>query len=283
MSQLTYITTCKGRLAHLMQSLPRAVGQGLPCVVVDYSCPDGAAPWVEASFPQVTIIRVEGQEEFNASRARNLGAAAAATPWLAFFDADILLGAALGNTIAPRLTAGQFYRPSPLTRQTWGSIVCAREDFVAVGGYDETYAGWGGEDDDLVRALIMLGRRPIPFSAALLGEISHTNEVRTRFHSIQDLFLQQRINHTYMQVKFDMLRLLRKPLPAAERKVVYEQIRQAILRSEERSRDTPVVIDVPIPPAVIEGPPTNEGKRQSEVAILQRKLTYTLTIQRAPA
>ena len=161
MSQLTYITTCKGRLAHLQQSLPRAVGQGIPCVVVDYSCPEGAANWVEANFPQVAVIRVEGEAEFNASRARNLGAAAARTPWLGFFDADILLDPTFAKMIAPKLTSGQFYRASPLTRQTWGSIVCAREDFGAAGGYDETYAGWGGEDDDLIRALLMLGKRPV--------------------------------------------------------------------------------------------------------------------------
>lgn len=281
-AELTYITTCKGRLAHLKQTLPRAAAQGLPCVVVDYSCPDGTAQWVEAHFPEVTVVRVEGEAGFHAARARNLGAAAAETPWLAFFDVDVLLDPAFGATVAPALTAGHFYRASPPTRQTWGSIVCAREDFSAVGGYDETYTGWGGEDDDLIRMLLLSGRRLAPFAASLLGEIPHTNEVRTHFHVIQDLFLQQRINHTFMQVKFDMLRLLGKPLPAAERKIVYEQIQRSILTAEDKNRGAPIVIEVPIPRAVIEGPPTNEGARQSEFAVLQRKLTYTLTIQRAP-
>ncbi len=282
MAELTYITTCKGRLAHLKQTLPRAAGQGLPCVVVDYSCPDETAQWVEAHFPQAAVVRVEGEAGFHAARARNLGAAAATTPWLAFFDVDVLLEPAFGETVVPILTAGHFYRASPVTRQTWGSIICAREDFAGVGGYDETYRGWGGEDDDLIRMLLLSGRRPAHFAASLVGEIPHTNEVRTHFHPIQDLFLQQRINHTFMQVKFDMLRLLGKPLPAAERKQVYEQIQRAILTAEDNNRGAPIVIEVPIPRAVIEGPPTNEGAKQNERALLHRKLTYTLTIQRTP-
>jgi len=281
-AELTYITTCKGRLAHLKQALPRAVAVGLPCVVVDYSCPEGSAQWLEAHFPQTTIVRAEGEAGFHAARARNLGAAAARTPWLAFFDVDVLLEPAFGEIVVPALTAGHFYRASPVTRQTWGSIICARDDFAAVGGYDETYRGWGGEDDDLIRMLLLSGRRPAHFAASLVGEISHSDEVRTHFYEIQDLFLQQRINHTFMQVKFDMLRLLGKPLPAAERKTVYEQIQTAILTAEDKNRGTPIVIEVPIPRAVIEGPPTNEGMKQSEFAVLQRKLTYTLTIQRRP-
>ena len=177
------------------------------------------------------------------------------------------------------MTAGHFYRAQPLTRQTWGSVICARADFLAIDGYDETYGGWGGEDDDLVGMLMLTGRQPAPFPAALLEEIRHTNEMRSRFHPIRDLFLQQRINHTFMQVKFDLLRLVGKTLSPAERRAAYEKIRGTIVEHEVNNRVTPLVIDVAIPGAIIGGPPGNDGRISGEVAVLQRELTYTLRIE----
>ena len=32
-----------------------------------------------------------------------------------------------------------------------------RDDFLAVGGFDELYSGWGGEDDDLIMRLKRAG------------------------------------------------------------------------------------------------------------------------------
>ncbi len=283
MAELTYITTCKGRLAHLKQTLPRAVAQGWPCVVVDYSCPEGTGDWVAANYPNVTVVRVEAEAQFRAAKARNAGAAMAQTPWLGFFDADILLDANFAATIRPLLEAGRFYRASPATRQTWGSVICAREDFAAIGGYDETYTGWGAEDDDLLYSLALLGRRLTAFDADLLGEIPHTNEARTAFHPLQDIWLQHRINHAFMHMKFDMLRLFGRHIALEERKAVYEQIRQAILAAQSKGGNAPVVINVPLPRIVIEGPPDDEGTKPDSLGVLQRTLTYTLNVgQRKP-
>ena len=280
MTQITYITTCKGRLAHLKQTLPRAVAQGFPCIVVDYSCPEGTGGWVEANFPQVKVVRVEGEPGFSAARARNAGAAVAQTPWLGLFDADILLSDNFAAAIEPMLGGGNFYRAAPVTRQTWGSIVCAREDFASIGGYDEAYAGWSGEDDDLVHALLHLGRRQAGFAAALVSEISHSNELRIKFHALQDMALQHRINHTFMNVKFDMLRLTGRAIAVGDRKAVYERISRALVTAQQRGGRAPVVIEIPMPGVIIEGPPGEDGTRGGEVAVLRRKLTYTLNVAR---
>ncbi|MBM4221050.1 MAG: hypothetical protein FJ170_03775, partial [Gammaproteobacteria bacterium] len=74
---LSFITTCKGRLQHLMQTLPKMAAQpGTETIVVDYDCPDNSGDWVAANFPAVRVVRVKDQPIFVASRARNLGAAA---------------------------------------------------------------------------------------------------------------------------------------------------------------------------------------------------------------
>ena len=90
MALLTAITTCKGRLSHLKETLPDlARAPDIEVVVVDYDCPDGAADWVRSSGPDVRIVAVEDRPLFSASTARNLGAAAATADWLAFVDADV--------------------------------------------------------------------------------------------------------------------------------------------------------------------------------------------------
>ena len=282
MAQLTYITTCKGRLAHLKQTLPLAMAQRLSCVVVDYSCPDGAGAWVAEHFPEVTVVRIAGQAGFNAAKARNAGAAAATTPWLIFADADVLLAPKFVETVSPNLATGTFYRASPVTPQTWGTIVGARDDFAAVGGYDETYEGWGGEDDDLIWSLMITGRKPAGFAPALLSEIAHSNEERTRFHDIGDLLVQQIVNHTYLSAKFDLWRLVGKALPMPERKAMYEKIKRAVAVFDQRGRTTPLVIELAVPNVIIRGPADDAGAHAPEVGVVQRKLTYAITVQAPP-
>ncbi len=58
-------------------------------------------------------------------------------------------------------------------RHGWAAIGCNmayfRRDFIAVNGYDETFEGWGKEDDDLAHRLVRLGRRmrDVRFAAVL--------------------------------------------------------------------------------------------------------------------
>lgn len=277
MADLCYITTCKGRLAHLKQTLPRVAGQpGLSCVVVDYSCPDGTAGWVAANFPQVRVVRVEGERGFNLSRARNIGAQAADAPWLGFFDADILLDPGFASVLVPRLVTGRFYRPNPVTYQTWGSIICHRDDFAAVGGYDEAYIGWGGEDDDLITALTLAGRQVAGFSAALLSEIPHSDEERMRFNAIKDHRVQSRISQFYLQIKLDLARLMGRSPSLEERRAVYGEIQRVITQIENGNRLAPAVIEVNMPAVMIGTPPRNG---RAELSQLSRKLVYTLRIE----
>jgi len=281
MAKLCYITTCKGRLAHLKQTLPRIVAQpDVSCVVVDYSCPDKTADWVAANFPQVRLVRVRGEEQFNLARARNLGAQAADAPWLGFFDADILLDADFASEVMPRLTAGFFYRANPVTSQTWGSIVCHIDDFTAVGGYDETYVGWGGEDDDLIALLTLAGKRVAGIPARLLDEIPHSDEQRVQFKQLKDRWVQSRINQLYLQIKIDLLRLLGQPLSAEERRAIFGEISRTVMLGESGNRLAPQSIEINLPGAAIGSLP---GNGTAESTRLQRKLTYTYSIDGAVA
>ena len=271
---LCYITTCKGRLAHLKQTLPLVVDQPeVSCVVVDYDCPDNTADWVVANFPQVTVLRVTGEAGFNAARARNLGARAANAPWLAFFDADILWSPQLAATVIPRLEVGHFYRADPLTLQSWGSIICHRQDFAEIGGYDEAFAGWGGEDDDLLARLAMLGRVSKGFPAFLVDEISHADDARVRFHEVKDRAVQRRINALYFQIKLDAMRLMGDTLSLETRQALFGEVRRAISLAAEAGSLT-AAVEVTLSPRTISPPPLDDAIEQW---LLGRKLVYSIT------
>ena len=117
MARISLITTCKGRLAHLQESLPRMLAQpDCECIVVDYDCPQGAASWVACNHPGARIVKAEREPLFRPGHARNLGAAAAVAPWLAFVDADTLLAPDYVATIFDRIAAGGIFTPGQMAQ-----------------------------------------------------------------------------------------------------------------------------------------------------------------------
>jgi glycosyltransferase involved in cell wall biosynthesis len=236
---LCLITTCKGRLAHLQQSLPAAAAQpSSSCLVVDYSCPESCGDWVERHYPAVQVVRVPGQPGFNISQARNVGAAAANAPWLCFFDADVVLSPQFVESILPGLTEGRFYVAQPRKQGLTGTMVCSRSDFAQVGGYDEVYAGWGDEDVDLYDHFLMRGLKQGSFPQHLLGLIEHGDDLRLRFQAVPLLPISHARNMLYRLAKFDLMRLLGRELSEPERRGLHAEASQSVQASMENLQET---------------------------------------------
>ena len=272
---LSYITTCKGRLAHLKQTLPRVATQpGIECIVVDFGCPEGAAAWVEATHPNVKVVRVAGVEGCNVSRARNMGAQHAGAPWLGFFDADILLAPDFFAKVLPTLAPGHFYWADPPGQQTWGSIICHRDDFAKAGGYDEAYTGWGGEDNDLLTMLAMNGVERAGFPAALVAEIAHGDELRTRYAEVKDRVTQWHINRLYLQVKVDLIRMNGGGLDTPTAKALFTEIQRQVVAARAAGKDS-FAIEVSLPAVRTESFP-QDGR--IEVSEVQKTMRYAVRI-----
>ena len=207
MTTVTCITTCKGRLEHLRQSLPRLMAlKGAEVIVVDYDCPQGTAAWVAEAHPRAQVVKVEDRPIFNLSKARNLGAAAATTPWLLFIDADALADPALLEQVTPLMAADVHLVPDPRPWWLWGNLFVPRERYLRVGGYDETFEGWGAEDQDFTDRLALSGCPARIFPGDLLSSLWHDHDLRTQFHATQDVSLNASINALYAQVKLDLMR-----------------------------------------------------------------------------
>lgn len=242
MPLLSIVTTCKGRLDHLKQTLPGRLD--LPdceCVVVDYDCPQGTGDWVERHCPAARVVRVADRLAFNLAEARNLGARAAGGAWLLFLDADIASEPGLVEALRPRLIPGHFYVPHPRPLEAWGTVLVAKGDFATIDGYDEILSGWGGEDDDLTWRLRRSGRRMARFPGSILHPLQHDESARVAFHAVRDRNLNQAINALYLTAKRDLLRL-DVPVDTDLRRKLYDSIRRNVL--ERRATDDETRIDV---------------------------------------
>jgi predicted O-methyltransferase YrrM/glycosyltransferase involved in cell wall biosynthesis len=202
------MTTCMGRLDFLKQTLPAAVAQpDSVCVVVDYSCPERCGDWVEANFPTVQVVRVEGETRFCLSKARNAGLQAIRELWVCCYDCDIVLDPAFIRTVLPSLRPGYFYQADPLDDLgTWGTFIGYREDVERGGGYDEIYEGWGDEDVDFFSTLEFSGIQRGTFPASLIRHLPHGDDLRVKFHNNKDRWMNALVNKVFRNIKFDLMR-----------------------------------------------------------------------------
>jgi glycosyltransferase involved in cell wall biosynthesis len=264
MATIGFVTTCMGRLADLKQTLGGLANQsGCSCVVVDYSCPDRAGDWAEANYPQVRVVRVPGRSEFNLAAARNAGARAVDAPWLCFVDADIRLGPEFGSTVLAALVRGGYYRVQAASGGLGGTVVCHRDDFERLGGYDEMYRCWGEEDNDLYDGLKYIGVEARTLPLVSLQHLEHGDNERTRFYPVADLTLGHAINRVYRIVKWDTARLRFELLSWEGRQAMYEKVVEVVTGSVRSG--TPGDLTVHLPVGLVPGGRT-----------LVRDLTYRL-------
>lgn len=185
MSQVSIIIPCfnAGRL--LLEAVESALAQTYPdleVIVVDDGSTDDETRLALAELKHNTNVTVIRQENRGASAARNAGISAASGMYIMPLDADDLIEPNYVKQAVPVLTThndvglvycradffGDQSGPWGLAEFSWSQVLvhnmvfCTalyrQEDWLAVGGYDESMVS-GREDHDFVLRILGLGRR----------------------------------------------------------------------------------------------------------------------------
>ncbi len=200
---VSIVTTCKGRLSHLKETIWHMLGQaGAEVVVVDYGCPDHAADWCESQgIAKLRTVRaVNDVTQFNGSRARNIGIRHASGDYLAMIDADV--GVPLG--FADRFIREMEWNGWDLglvgtDGKINGQCVVTRKAWEAVRGYDEGMTGWGFDDIDFYDRITRAGLRQGILENCKLSLIVHDEAESTRFHAEKSKERSSKANGERMQ------------------------------------------------------------------------------------
>ncbi|WP_421852918.1 glycosyltransferase family 2 protein [Oricola sp.] len=244
-SKISFITTCKGRLEHLKETLPRLVSfEGFEVVVVDFDCPQGTRDFVRETYPQVTVVEVDNEPVFNASKARNRGAEAATADRLFFVDADIVLAPGVLEMVekVPTDHFGEFL----FRNDVRGTCVVPRQAYDDVGGYDEVMQGYCGEDVDLYHRFELLGynRHKLP-DDGIERVIEHSDLDRiTNYGTGRKVSFAK--GKLYREVKSLLMRLeMRADISLELRRQIWQRVDE-MFRSEDVYK-TGAFLDIPLP------------------------------------
>ena len=223
-AKFSIITTCKGRLSDLRQSLPTFVAQaGAEVVVVDYDCPDGTGRYVAEHYPQVRVVAVADKAKFNSSHARNAGAAEATGDFLVFLDADMVIGAGFVDYLAQNMKPRSFGTfGGGVANSARGGCVVDRALFNAVGGYDEVLEGYGGEDLDLYTRLRFVRARHVELPRQYIANVIEQDQAAREKYRGPNPRKQFLRGMAYQLAKDSIMRMTDKPkLNEALRRNIY--------------------------------------------------------------
>lgn len=204
---ITAVTTCMGRLEHLEITLPLMLEEFDDVIVVDWSCPDKSGEYSAALGARIAYR--PGERYFERSAARNFGAELCESEFIAFIDADTMCMPGLGDELRLMIRRKDSMVLASRTAQNYdipnlfGFVACPTVSFRNVGGYDESYKGWGHEDSKLRGQLFLEARlKPARLSPMALGAIAHGNEIRAKNHE-QDVYTSSVINFKKLNAYFD--------------------------------------------------------------------------------
>lgn len=244
---------------HVQQTLPSIAAEAPDEIIfVDYGCPQQSGDWVQAHFPEanypgVKVVRVDDDPGFCVARARNMGAAASTSEWLCFIDADVIVTPGWVAWLRKNLQPDAYWRASRLPTgkrdaQTWGTFLCPRAIFEKIGGYDDVFRGWGGEDADLY---LRLGAHGIPeknFPLEFVRAIEHGDSLRMLHDDLKDKRLHWAVITAYRDIKLYTSNPSDKSqmLPRETRQSIWDEIvrRVRLLDANPQTKLRPFKIDL---------------------------------------
>ena len=200
--KIAFVTTCKNRTQHLSETLPANI-DGNPnskFIVLDYNSQDGLRDYIRTAHGralnagQLTLYSHTDAPVFRMGHAKNMAARLGmleGADVLVTLDADNFTGAGFEDFIADHLSGPQTFLcpdfprikslphgPLRPARGYAGRLAIRAQDFLKMGGYDETFETWRGEDIDLIARMNRVGFAMKTIDNRYLNAIAHNSEVR---------------------------------------------------------------------------------------------------------
>jgi len=194
---VSFFTTCKNRIQHLQQTLPKNLefhkdDRNVEFVVLDYSSDDGLNEWIKAEMMEHVIsgklvyFRANGYTKFQMSHSKNCAARLTRGAIICNLDSDNETGSKFADWLRRAVKPGHWAGTESFIDDFGGRQAFRRKDFYALSGFDERMIGWGSDDYDISRRAGVLGLKCVEIPVVYKYSLQHSNELRSRFMEIQD-------------------------------------------------------------------------------------------------
>lgn len=207
--RIVFATTCKGRTEHLRQTLPKNLSDNpnSKFVVLDYNDQEGLLDYLatehrsDIEVGRLVVYSCLDSPVFRMGHAKNMAHRCAlleGADILVTLDADNIAGLGFETyiqhkfAVEPNLSfitpdfaslpkpGHRFQEGNPLLlgRGFAGRLAIRAQDFIKIGGYDQGFETWRGEDMDIIERLKRVGLKQQFIDRSYLHAISHGAGVR---------------------------------------------------------------------------------------------------------
>ena len=201
--QITFCTTCKGRVQHVQETLPTNLRDNAKAhiVLVNYNSPDHLEDLVRTEHMdaiqngRLSIYRFTEPGPFRMAHAKNLAhrlAVMEGADLLVNMDADNFASQDFDRYVEDQLSDGETFlwahmRRGEMRRGISGRIAVTSHAFLAAGGYDELFSTWSPDDKDFNVRLRRIGFQAQEIDPRYLNAISHNDKMRFREYPHLDM------------------------------------------------------------------------------------------------
>lgn len=190
LTKVTFVVPCMGRMHHLKCSYPTMIRHARTLVVG--WCDPEPKKWIENNFVGGFAYHRHAKDgapnHFNASKARNMGAAAVHDDdWVYIMDCDVVLPHDFSEIVTPALKDDHFILIESWRKRQAGCVAVRKKHFTAVGGYTELEgAGYGMDDTHFIQKLQHIGLQGSSIPDRAILHIEHGEEDRVRHYANKD-------------------------------------------------------------------------------------------------
>lgn len=191
--KLSFLTSSMNRLHHLKQTYLKNIESSLSTngckvefVLLNYNSTDGIDRWVKTELKSLPVefkyLKTTKPTYFHMSKTKNILGKNATGNILCWLDADNITHTGFVQYVVEAYTNNLKtvlkVDWSKSNAGTCGRIVCRKEDFLKIGGYDEQMTGWGYEEIDFWKRLEKTGANVRGIPNRYLDKIMHDNVER---------------------------------------------------------------------------------------------------------